>query len=223
MKTTAFQILHGLYGLVFYSFVVGATCIVVLQTVDLIKGDHTIKYSLSEVNEEKFVPTDSLRSIPVRAKSNAIKDASVIPDSWNLTFTTSGLSIQYFMALAKLMTLIYLFMILYTLRKFIYSLKQDMVFALDNIKRLQRLGILLVLIDPLRLIVDFIRSTWIKSYFDAFQNQESVGYTLGYKVGYTLGSGGFILQWTLTGLIVIVIAQVFKQALKIKEEHELTV
>lgn len=223
MKTTAYQALYRFYEFIFFTFILGSLCVFGFIITDLIKDDLAITYSLEKVEEKNFIPADSVIQFPVKSNNSSVVDANVKPDGWDITFTTTDNGIQYFMAMRIVLTIVYLFIIFFTLRKFIHSFKHNLVFTIENIRRLQRIGMLILLIDPLRWVSNFIKTQWIEHYFEALQSTESIVYTLSYKVGYALGSGGFILHWTLTGLIILVIAQVFKQALALKEEQELTV
>ena len=82
---------------------------------------------------------------------------------------------------------------------------------------------MIVLVDPLKWILSFLSKMWINANFQFPFGSKSLGQYVGYHFGYTAGSLGYLFNSILFGLLILVIAEVFRQGLKMREEQELTI
>jgi hypothetical protein len=53
--------------------------------------------------------------------------------------------------------------------------------------------------------------------------EEGISRRLGFWFGSSTANGTFVSSWIVAGLIILVIAEVFKQGLRMKEEQDLII
>jgi len=128
----------------------------------------------------------------------------------NIEIALSGVPTSVF-AINILLILLVLGVIIYCTRLFLKSIKsigEGEVFHIDNINRFKRIGLLMV-------VSSFLPPFYLFSIL-AGLSPEFEGVRFTYSYGPNLGL-------MLSGFFLIVIAEIFKRGLEIKEENELTV
>ena len=147
-----------------------------------------------------------------------LEKAYVENRGWHLNFTSRNTSVKIFMFLLVGAQFIYIFFILFVLRKFVLSLKVNSVFTIENVKRLRIVGMLLLLITPFQLVLKFIVRLWLENYLRLEFPTKLIR-----KLGYSIGIDSELWTWMISGLLILVIAEVFRQGIIMKEEQDLTI
>ncbi|HEY0742917.1 MAG TPA: DUF2975 domain-containing protein [Chryseosolibacter sp.] len=209
--------LYSLFNVVFYLFVTLSALAIIYEFTRL-NESKTESYTFTNIPAESIVKPDA-QTFDLTATTSDVMKPQLVTSEWSLRFENTSLAIRLQRLILTTIKIVFLFIVLLLVRAFIFSVRKNETFTLQNIKRLQRIGILFLLIEPYQWIASAIRKEWILTHF----NIESVSKGLGYRVGYLLGSGKFLWNWILVGLLVLVIAEVFRQGMKLKEEVDLTV
>jgi hypothetical protein len=209
---------YWLFNTAFYVFIIVAVVIAGIEIFQLAKNDYTTSYSFGAISPREIV-THQVQKFDLVPLRPGILKPLLVTSEWKITFDASEPSIKILMATIASFQIVYVFFILLTLRSFVFSLKNGEAFTLQNITRLQRLGILLLLIEPLSWIGTYFSRSWLADHFQLAFAQVSTSY----RIGYSLGAREFVWNWIFAGLLVLTIAEVFKQGLKLKEEADLTV
>ena len=84
--------------------------------------------------------------------------------------------------------------------------------------RLRIVGILILLIGPLHLVLRNIVRLWVTEYLSVEFPSTAI-----HKIGFGFSFEGGFWTWVLFGLLILVIAEVFRQGLRLKEEQDLTI
>lgn len=215
LSTKAF---YALFNVVFYLFMAMAVAIIGLDIARWLKPDFSVTHSFASIQPEDL-RNPNPQKFDLTPLSADVKDPYLITNEWKLTFEAPGWPVRLYISALSLIIVGFILLVLFTLRAFVMSLQRNETFTRQNIKRLQRIGVLFLMIEPFRWIAKYFFNQWLISYFSL----EVVSRSLAYQLGYALGNGKFVLNWIFVGLIVLVIAEVFKQGLKLKEEVDLTV
>lgn len=185
-------------------------------------GENTVSYSIgTSIRENLRIDTTqgTVRSVSTTTVFEPTLEASDV----RIRFKTKDTLIKIMFSIVIVIYFGYLLFIMFTLRKFVTSLKSGNPFIVQNVKRLRTIGFLLLMIDPLRWVVSLIFQLTLDNRFQYTGQESNIFSRLFYKLGHNLGSASFISTWIIAGLIVLVIAEVFKQGLKMKHEQDLTI
>ena len=187
----------------------------------VLKGEPA-EYSIG-IESRKEYPINKEQATVV-SNSPEVSEAELVTSNVEIKFLTTSVLIKSVMTCSTIFTYLYLLAIILNMRGFVHSLDNQNPFTKKNISRIRTVGLLLIFITPLK---------WISGYcFDLLVGKNfthtifSIGSTageVGYWVGYRFGSGQIISPWIIVGLIIILIAEVFRQGLKMKEEQDLTI
>lgn len=218
MKSTTHQVLIWCTNGLFFLSLFVSTILIGFQVYNLIQRDHEVNYSFGTFQSAFLTEADTAK-IAVVAKSSKVASAHLVAGKWNLNFNTKDSRVKAVVAIATTVQIIFVLLPLFLIRKFVYSLRRGSPFSLQNVVLLKRTGCLLLLAIPLEWVGGKIISYWINQYFVI--NEKVV--SSSYKLGFTIGNSSFNWNWLLAGLLVLVIAEVFKQGLVMKEEQELTI
>jgi hypothetical protein len=218
MKKLPLNAFIWLFNLTFYLFVIAALLFAVIEVSRWLMPNYVASYSFDSIRPSTL-ETFQRQEFDIVAARDQILNPQLVTEKWRITFESKDLPVKMYMSVIALLHMLYALAILIFLRSFVLSLKNNEAFTLQNIKRLQKLGTLLILIEPLRGLSRLIRRQWIIDHL----NISFTDYSIGHLLGYALGSGAFIWNWILAGLLVLTIAGVFKHGLKLKEEVDLTV
>jgi hypothetical protein len=218
MKSLSYKALYWLFEITFYLFILTCAIILTTEAVKHFKGDVPDHYSFGSIDPQR-VDGYMLEKTDVIPKSEGVTNSQMVINELKLTFDSTSKSTKLFLFSLALIQFSYVFIILLLLRKFIHSLKHNDTFTLSNVRYLTAIGIMLLLIEPLYWLGRLVVRTWIENNFTITFIESSAAS----KIGFSLGSGSFLSNWIAAGLLVLVIAEVFKQGLRIKEENDLTV
>jgi hypothetical protein len=168
----------------------------------------------------------------VVSNSPEVSDASLVTTKVGVKFLTTSVLIKSVMTSVTIFTYLYLLAIIFNMRGFVHSLDNQNPFTEKNINRIRTVGLLLTFITPLKGLSGFcidqlVDKNFTHTVFALGSTVGEVGYHLGYKIGYWIGyrfgSGEIISPWMIVGVIVLLISEVFRQGLKMKEEQDLTI
>lgn len=217
MNKVPSTLFYWLFNATFYVFIAITVAITGFEVSRWFRNDYRTTYSIGS-----FRPTEMAYEVPkvtLTPLTNSVLTPALMPTEWRVTFDAADRSIKIMMTVVLFLQLLFVFVILWTLRSFVFSLKNKEAFSLLNIARLQRLGILLLLIEPLYWCSKYFFRSWLTEHV----NIKIKSLSMPYQFGYSLGAREFIWNWFFAGLLVLTIAEVFKQGLKLKEEADLTV
>lgn len=175
------------------------------------------------------IPTKSTYNLdPTTAKVEALKpdvtDEAMVAGRVGIEFKTSSTFIKSMFIGVGIISFGYSLLILFTVRAFVNSLSESSAFVSKNVKRLRLIGILLICIEPLNALQNYLMHSVVDEYFShTILSSNGIGYTIGYWFGSNTASGSYFSSWIVAGLIILVIAEVFKQGLILKQEQDLTI
>jgi hypothetical protein len=153
-----------------------------------------------------------------------ITDASLVATKIAISFSTTSLQLKTLFLSLTIFQILYVGFMLFTLKRIVKSLQTKSPFSIKTIYHLRILAILLLLIEPFDWLGDLLKEFIINSNFShAIGDLDGVIYKLGYWLGLNVGNGSFMSSWITAGFIVLLLVEVFKQGLKIKEEQDLTI
>lgn len=161
----------------------------------------------------------------VQAKSSEIKEQILVTNQIAIEFKTTSNYIKTIFLSYGASSFLYSLIIFLFVRAFVNSLSNQSVFTNDNVKRLRIIGILLLLAAPLNALQSYFMQSFVDENFvhSIFNLDEGITRRLGFWLGSSTANGTFVSSWIVAGLIIMVIAEVFKQGLQIKEEQDLTI
>jgi hypothetical protein len=214
MKKTSYKALRWIIDISYFLSILGGIVLMIGLSLKIHNGN----FSIGVRPLKEYV----IDKEPVVSKSEAVTEPSVVAKEVTIKFKTTSNLIMSFLAALSVFGYGYLFSIIFILRRFVHSLDKQNPFIIQNVKRLQVIGFLLLLIEPLRWIARYFLTQLLDNYFIHTFHRGFVE-RFGYSIGFNLASVGYISSWITVGLIVLVIAEVFRQGLKMKEEQDLTI
>lgn len=208
----------GEYSLAsFIKFIISAAWYIQLFFLLLLTVGLSIKFFYNDTAEaipqtlEVVLSPGRSESIRVEAAAQGITDAKLMLGVGKLTFNHQGSKqIIAFVMISMWIGFAISLSITYLLRNFFRSLSQNSPFAIENARRLRLIAVLIML-TPL---VDFINDmivTWFVQ-----RNFMLDGADISAHVD-------FDLKAVFAGLVLLIIAEIFRIGAQMKEEQELTV
>ncbi len=126
--------------------------------------------------------------------------------------------VSFFMVSIVLPFLIIVLLIVYQLRLFLGSVKQGRPFDRENPKRIRRIGYLVFVLGPLTGIWNWVMS--MKYMHQISLPGTSLAINKGSKLLVNIETDQHLI---LLGLLILLIAQIFDEGVKMQEEQDLTV
>jgi hypothetical protein len=222
MKTISYKFLYWLFESIFFLSIGVKIIMLVIEFQHIVDDGYDSNYNIGLIRTDYLVEPNP-EKIAIHAKSTLLTSPYLVTDQWTINFNSKEKSIKSALVMASIVKLFYLYLILFILRRFVLSLKSETPFTQKNVWRLQTIGFLILIIPLLELIGSFIAKNWIFSHFYLQTKTYSIPYEVGYSIGYNLAKSGLVSPWILTGLLILVIAEVFRQGVKIKQEQDLTI
>ncbi len=225
MKTASYKIFYLLFQFAFFVLTIGLILLVTVNVIALVR-DNEESYSIGAYADYDLEIDPKI--INVKSEVSELADSHLESYLSTVRFKTKDKSVKLFMTILVAVKVFYVLAILLLLRRFVLSLKSEQLFNLKNVGILKSLGILVLLRIPFEYLYRYIVNAWINNHFvmDMLyaNTPHSAGYAAGYALGVIAGGGNsFLLGWGLTGLLILVIAEVFRQGLIMKEEQDLTI
>lgn len=218
MSKLSSKAFYWLFNASFYLFVIVAIVVASIEVTRWVRSDYSASYSFGAIKPNE-IATHKAQKFDLTPLNPEVLNPFLVTSEWKITFDAADRSIKVLMSVIVFLQIAYVFLILLTLRSFVFSLKNSEAFTMQNVTRLQRLGIFLLLIEPLSWISTYFFRSWLAEHLEiTFKNVSTA-----YQLGYSLGAREFVWNWIFAGLLVLTIAEVFKQGLKLKEEADLTV
>jgi hypothetical protein len=218
MKKTSYKVLRWIIDISFYGIIVGGIFLILVVSTKWNEGDFSIGLQTSQ---RYSIESDVAHIV---SSSKEVIEPSLVATKIAMNFKTTSNLLKGLSAGISVLKFAYIFLIIFILRKFVHSLNDENPFTLQNVKRLQIIGILLLLIEPLLWIMRYFLTELVESYVThTIFTLGSIAGKVGYWVGFNIASGVFLSSWITVGFIVLVIAEVFRQGLKMKEEQDLTI
>lgn len=221
MKTLSFKALRLIINISLVLYLLGG----VLLTILLAQKGFVEKSTTFTIR----IPTESTYKLdPTVAKVDAIKpevsEESLVTGRVGIEFKTSSAYIKSIFMATTASAFVYSLVILFLVRAFVNSLGESSPFIPKNVIRLRLIGILLICIEPMDALQNYFMQSLVDKYFThtIFSLQGPFG-DIGYWFGMSTARGSYFSSWMVAGLIILVIAEVFKQGLIIKQEQDLTI
>jgi hypothetical protein len=222
MKTLSYKALRLIINVSLILYVLGGTFMAIfLISKGMDEDSTTFRVGLPDrayytLNQEVGV---------VQAKSSEIKQQVLVTNKVAIEFKTASTYIKTIFLSYGVSSFFYSLVIFLFIRAFVNSLRDQSVFTIQNVKRLRIIGILLLLAAPLNTLQDYFMHSLVEDYFthSIFNLDGGVPGRLDFLLGSSTANGTFVSSWIVAGLIIMVIAEVFKQGLQIKEEQDLTI
>lgn len=220
MKAITFKTLRFLLNLSVFVYLIGAvflTMIIVKKGID----EESTTFTISFATREDYKIDTTLTS--VKEIKGGVSEAFLVTNDVGIKFKTDSRYIKTVFAVITSACFLYSFIILLLLRSFVNSLEKSHPFTKVNVKTLRIMGFMLICIEPLHSGLSYFMENLMNEYFIHSLPIRSVFGDVFYWLGYNLSKGNFLSSWLVGGLIILVIAEVFKQGIAIKEEQDLTI
>lgn len=155
--------------------------------------------NIFEIPNVAFDKTGETIDIPIN------RSPLVLPVNYsqkrNLIYLATGIS---------MLMILYSFFIFYQLRRFIKSVAGKNPFTDNNIRILNSIGILVIIVPVLRYIIESIEFRWIEKLY------EFPGYSISSDISFQFYLFGL-------GILLLGITEVLRQGILMKKENELTI
>ncbi|PZR40813.1 MAG: hypothetical protein DI538_02900 [Azospira oryzae] len=214
MKTLSYRVLYILFELSFFLFIVFAIGFTFIEGRDLINSDQIADYKIGAFDSNVILKHEEDISIG----QSPLEKANVETHGWYLNFSSRNTNVKIFMFLLVVAQFIYVFFILFVLRRFVLSLKANSVFTMENVKRLRIVGLLILFVIPFQQVLKFIERLWLDDYLALELPAKLIRH-----FGYIRVIDSELWTWITSGLLILVIAEVFRQGIIMKEEQDLTI
>jgi len=153
----------------------------------------------------------------VKAVDAQIDNPLLVTNNLSVNFNTTDSAVRIFLLSSAVLMLVYYLVMLFIVRKIVLSARYETPFVDANVFRLRMLGIMLLLIEPLT----WLGKTIMLRNLSAFVEVEF------FKKSYDQLSLGvpfqFFSTWIITGVLVLILAEVFRSGIALKNESELTI
>lgn len=153
----------------------------------------------------------------VKAVDAQIDNPLLVTNNLSVNFNTTDSAVRIFLLSSAVLMLVYYLVMLFIVRKIVLSVRYETPFVDANVFRLRMLGIMLLLIEPLT----WLGKTIMLRNLSAFVEVEF------FKKSYDQLSLGvpfqFFSTWIITGVLVLILAEVFRSGIALKNESELTI
>lgn len=153
----------------------------------------------------------------VKAVDAQIDNPLLVTNNLSVNFNTTDSAVRIFLLSSAVLMLVYYLVMLFIVRKIVLSARYETPFVDANVSRLRMLGIMLLLIEPLT----WLGKTIMLRNLSAFVEVEF------FKKSYDQLSLGvpfqFFSTWIITGVLVLILAEVFRSGIALKNESELTI
>lgn len=153
----------------------------------------------------------------VKAVDAQIDNPLLVTNNLSVNFNTTDSAVRIFLLSSAVLMLVYYLVMLFIVRKIVLSARYETPFVDANVFRLRMLGIMLLLIEPLT----WLGKTIMLRNLSAFVEVEF------FKKSYDQLSLGvpfqFFSTWIITGTLVLILAEVFRSGISLRNENELTI
>lgn len=213
--TIIYKTINGIYYLSIGCFLVLLTFGVLILTnlINTNEGDH--KFMLDYKLNAPIVINQNGKNYSELEKFKVFDSQIVIEKikvSYNLKNQTNlGLVIIFFVLFIYGIVLV----ILKTLLKILFQIKCNNPFNLNTIKDIRLIGFIILFITPISIITNFCLKLLL---FDKISDNN---YSFFHNTVYNFDL--LFLNSIVPGLIILILAEVFKSGLEIKNEQELTI
>ncbi len=187
------------YGqLVLYSFA-GVVLLIAFIVKDQVVSDIPVTLRSYQTVSGLFTPNTALQNATLTLNAGLLHVEQKV--TWQVILSAVG-SFAGFAILGLLIT--------YLLRQIFATLLREEPFVKENAHRLRKIALLIMLISPLRLLEDLYHYWFLTGNFKLANDVFAIDLVID-------------LQSLLTGLVLLIIAELFRLATLVKEENELTV
>lgn len=221
MKTLGYKALRLIINISLVLYLLGGVFLALMLTK---KGflEESTTFSIGIPTKKKYNLDPNV--VKVEALKPDVRDEAIVTGKVGIEFKTSSTYIKSMFIGAGIISFCYSLLILFLVRAFVNSLSESSPFISKNVKRLHIIGILLVCIEPLHALQNYFMQSLVDEYFlHTISSQTGLAGNISYWFGYSTASGSYVSSWIVAGLIILVIAEVFKQGLQMKQEQDLTI
>jgi hypothetical protein len=219
MKALSYKVLLWIINLSLFIYIIGGVIILSFYLSGKIDSTHF----LLGLDTRRNYPLSQHFST-ISSDDSSIVEPSLVATDLAISFNTKSPVLQSLFLGMTIFQILYTGLIIITLRRIVKSLQIKNPFSTKTIRELRLVGILLLLIEPLHWIGDFVKYYVIDNFFThSIPDSGGFVYSAGYWIGLNFGQGSLASSWVAAGLIVLILVEVFKQGLQIKEEQDLTI
>lgn len=222
MKTLSYKALRLVINVSLILYILGGTFVAIFLISNGVDED-AVTFRVGLPNKAYYTLSKDVGV--VQTQSPEIKEQVLITNEVAIEFKTTSTYIKTIFLSYGASSFLYSLIIFLFVRAFVNSLNDQSVFTNENVKRLRIIGILLLLAAPLNMLQDYFMQSIVDDYFihNIFSLEGGISRRLGFWFGSSTANGTFVSSWIVAGLIILVIAEVFKQGLRMKEEQDLTI
>lgn len=200
-------------------YILGSISALFLYGTGIIDSSH---YKLGLDNRRNYPLSEGFSIIS--SSNPLITEATLEATDVAISFKTSSVQLQILFLSLVTFQLLYVGFILLILRRIVKSLQVQNPFSTTIILNLRVLAFLLLAIEPLDWIGDQFKYFFIDTHFGhALIDFGGFFSRMGYWIGFNFGSGSFASSWVVAGLLVLLLVEVFKLGLQMKQEQDLTI
>jgi hypothetical protein len=153
----------------------------------------------------------------VKAVDAQIDNPLLVTNNLSVNFNTTDSAVRVFLMSAGALTVGYYLVMLFVVRKIVLSTRYKTPFVDANVFRLRMLGIMLLLIEPLSWLGKTIMLRNLPAYVEVeFFKKSYDQLSLGVPFQ-------FFSTWIITGVLVLILAEVFRSGITLRNENELTI
>ncbi len=221
MKTISYKALRLIINISLVLYLLGGVFLALMLTK---KGflEESTTFSIGIPTRHKYNLDPN--AAKVEALKPDVREEALVTGRVGIEFKTSSAYIKSMFIGVGMISFGYSLLILFLVRAFVNSLSESSPFVPKNVIRLRIIGILLICIEPLDALQNYFMQCLVDEYFlHTISSQTGLAGTIGYWLGYRTASGSYFSSWIVAGLIILVIAEVFKQGLQMKQEQDLTI
>ncbi len=153
----------------------------------------------------------------VKAVDAQIDNPLLVTNSLSVNFNTTNSAVRIFLMSAGVLSVGYYLVMLFVVRKIVLSAQYKTPFVDANVFRLRMLGIMLLLIEPLSWLGKTIMLRNLPAYVEVeFFKRSYDQLSLGVPFQ-------FFSTWIIAGVLVLILAEVFRSGITLRNENELTI
>lgn len=215
MKTLASKILVWVVNIFFFGTILIAVLIAGIFLWKEISGRPEENFFV-QFKTGTYFKIDETEAV-VKAVDVQIDNPLLVTNNLSVNFNTTNSAVRIFLMSAGVLSVGYYLVMLFVVRKIVLSAQHKTPFVDANVFRLRMLGIMLLLIEPLSWLGKTIMLRSLPAYVEVeFFKKSDDQLSLGVPFQ-------FFSTWIIAGVLVLVLAEVFRSGITLRNENELTI
>lgn len=165
---------------------------------------------------------EQLTDFNVISENATIADSKIIIDKGVIQFTSSSISYYILKSVDAVIIILAVILIIVLLRNTVRSIRSNHPFVTENVRRIKYIALILILISPYSLIKSMVYRSYIVNNIDVAENVYADIFSLSTdlnknEIWLNLDVN---IQEFLMGILLLVIAEVFRAGVLIKEDND---